>query len=76
MSKTKSGPGLLVIFVHLALVLMTGGWWLLPLFIHYVGPRISGQPATVLMTFVHTMLTTFTGGFWLIGLIIYWLTRK
>lgn len=76
MSKTNSGPGLFVIIVHLVLVLMTGGWWLLPLFIHFVGPRISGQSTSILMTAVHTFLSTITGGFWLIGLTIYWLTRK
>lgn len=76
MSKTNSGPSLLVIVLHLVLVLMTGGWWLLPLFIHYCGPRISGRPASVPMTFVHAMLSTFTGGLWFIGLIIYWFTRK
>lgn len=76
MSKTQSGPSLLVIVVHLVLVLMTGGWWLIPLFIHFAGPKLGGKPATVPNTALHTVLTTFTGGFWLIGLIIYWLTRK
>jgi hypothetical protein len=76
MSKTKSGPSFLVVLVHLVLVLMTAGWWLIPLFIHYVGPKLTGKPTSVLMTAVHTFMTTITGGFWLIGLIIYWLLNN
>lgn len=76
MSKTKSGPSLFVIFVHVVLVLMTGGFWLVPLCIYYIGSRVKGRPMSLLMTAVHSFLTLITGGFWLIVLAIYVLTRK
>jgi hypothetical protein len=76
MSKTKSGPGFLVICIHLLLVLMTGGFWLVPLGIYYIGSAVTGKRPSFLMVFVHSFLTLITGGFWLLVLIIYALTRK
>ena len=76
MSKTKSGPGFLVILVHVLLVLMTGGFWLVPLGIYYIGIAVTGKRLGLLSVTLHSFLTLITGGFWLIVLIIYALTRK
>lgn len=76
MPKTNNGPSLFLMFVHAFAVVITGGWWLLPLFIHYAGPKLSGYPLSVGMTALHSLLSTFTGGLWLVALIFYWLFKK
>lgn len=76
MSKTNSGPGLFVILVHVILVLATGGFWLVPLGIYYIGSAVTGKPMSLFRVTLHTFLTLITGGFWLIVLIVFALTRK
>lgn len=76
MSKTKSGPSFFAICMHVVLILLTGGIWLVPLGIFYVSSRVHGRRPSFLSVVMNTFMVLITGGLWLIPLGIYYLTRK